>query len=278
MPIKNGFSLLALVPALSGAILSASAVANNDITWGVNSAPPFHIYDGEYKDAGVCDALVSAFQQELPQHVHNIRKLPSRRITMIMKRNKNLCFPCVIKNSAYNTTFLYSDTTHKYAPHGVITDRDTGQYITAKYGYPIQFEQLAKDTDLRFGQPDERRYGKLQPFIDDYLLNASNFSFISGQQSHVNVLAMILNDRIDYTVDYKMVKTYYQRTHDDGDKLSFIPIAEYADEVIEGAVGCTRNEWGKRTIETLNSAISSVQSNSEFQRALERWLGPNRPR
>lgn len=278
MPIKNGFSLLALVPALSGALLSASAVANNDITWGVNSAPPFHIYDGEYKDAGVCDALVSAFQQELPQHVHNIRKLPSRRITMIMKRNKNLCFPCVIKNSAYNTTFLYSDTTHKYAPHGVITDRDTGQYITAKYGYPIQFEQLAKDTDLRFGQPDERRYGKLQPFIDDYLLNASNFSFISGQQSHVNVLAMILNDRIDYTVDYEMVKTYYQRTHDDGDKLSFIPIAEYADEVIEGAVGCTRNEWGKRTIETLNSAISSVQSNSEFQRALERWLGPNRPR
>lgn len=278
MPIKNGFSLLALVPALSGAILSASAVANNDITWGVNSAPPFHIYDGEYKDAGVCDALVSAFQQELPQHVHNIRKLPSRRITMIMKRNKNLCFPCVIKNSAYNTTFLYSDTTHKYAPHGVITDRDTGQYITAKYGYPIQFEQLAKDTDLRFGQPDERRYGKLQPFIDDYLLNASNFSFISGQQSHVNVLAMILNDRIDYTVDYEMVKTYYQRTHDDGDKLSFIPIAEYADEVIEGAVGCTRNEWGKRTVETLNSAISSVQSNSEFQRALERWLGPNRPR
>ena len=278
MSIKNGFSLLALVPALSGALLSASAVANNDITWGVNSAPPFHIYDGEYKDAGVCDALVSAFQQELPQHVHNIRKLPSRRITMIMKRNKNLCFPCVIKNSAYNTTFLYSDTTHKYAPHGVITDRDTGQYITAKYGYPIQFEQLAKDTDLRFGQPDERRYGKLQPFIDDYLLNASNFSFISGQQSHVNVLAMILNDRIDYTVDYEMVKTYYQRTHDDGEKLSFIPIAEYADEVIEGAVGCTRNEWGKRTIETLNSAISSVQSNSEFQRALERWLGPNRPR
>lgn len=278
MPLKNGVSLLVMVAASMGSFLSAKVLANDDITWGVNSAPPFHIYDGEYKDAGVCDALVSAFQQELPQNTHNIRKLPSKRITMIMKRSKNLCFPCVIKNSSYNDIFLYSDTTHKYAPHGVITNQDTAQYITAKYGYPVRFEELAKDTDLRFGQPDERRYGKLQPFIDDYLLNSSNFSFISGQKSHVSVLAMILNDRIDYTVDYEMIKTYYQRTHDDGAKLSFIPIAEYDGQVIEGAVGCTRNEWGKRTIETLNSAISSVQSNSEFQRALDRWLGPNRPR
>jgi hypothetical protein len=89
-----------MVAASMGSFLSAKAVANDDITWGVNSAPPFHIYDGEYKDAGICDALVSAFQQELPGTIQKVRKLPSRRITMIMKRNKNLCFPCVINKQS----------------------------------------------------------------------------------------------------------------------------------------------------------------------------------
>ena len=43
MPLKNGVSLLVMVAASMGSFLSAKAVANDDITWGVNSAPPFHL-------------------------------------------------------------------------------------------------------------------------------------------------------------------------------------------------------------------------------------------
>jgi|TARA_R100001440_G_scaffold4508_1_gene10327 uncharacterized protein (TIGR02285 family) len=89
-----------LVTALFFTLLlcqNSHAAYEEDIIWGVNSSPPFHIFYGEYKDLGFCDALVTAFQRQLPELSHKIRKLPSRRITMLMRKNKNLCFPCLIK-------------------------------------------------------------------------------------------------------------------------------------------------------------------------------------
>ena len=59
--------LVALYTALSiVALFSSSSLAEHeDIIWGVNSSPPFHIFDGKYEEQGFCDALVSSFQRQL---------------------------------------------------------------------------------------------------------------------------------------------------------------------------------------------------------------------
>ncbi|MAB22679.1 MULTISPECIES: TIGR02285 family protein [Idiomarina] len=270
-----------LVTALFFTLLlcqNSHAAYEEDIIWGVNSSPPFHIFYGEYKDLGFCDALVTAFQRQLPELSHKIRKLPSRRITMLMRKNKNLCFPCLIKKTNYNSEFSYTETTHLYQPHGIITRASIASRIIKNYGQPVVFSQLVKDPDLRFAQPTERRYGRLQPVLEEHLIDSDNFSFISGDNANVNLLTMIVNERIDYTIDYSSIMTYYNETQSKRSELVFLPIAEYDNEFIEGAVGCSNNEWGRKAVNQLNRVIPQIKTDPDFQRALDKWMGNNRPR
>lgn len=271
--------LVALYTALSiVALFSSSSLAEHeDIIWGVNSSPPFHIFDGKYEEQGFCDALVSSFQRQLPELSHKVRKLPSRRITMLMKKNKNLCFPCLIKGASYNSEFNYTDITHRYQPHGIITRADTAARIIGKYGQPVNFSNLVQDSNLRFAQPAERRYGRLQPLLEEHLIDSDNFSFISGDNAHINLLTMIVNERIDYTIDYEMIMTYYNETEFKNSGLVFLPIKEYEGVVIEGAVGCSNNEWGRKAVRHLNEVINELNADPDFQQSLDQWLGTSRP-
>lgn len=251
-----------------------------DILWAVNVSPPFHINSGDHQGDGVCDVLVDVMQQELPQLSQQIRHLPARRITLLMKREQNLCFPCLIKHSSYNAEFNYTDTTHRYPPHGIVAHTKAAKQIVSRYGNPVRFSALVKDARLRFAQPIERRYGSLQPLLDEHLIGKPHYRIVTGDNAHVNLMTMLLNHRVDYTVEYEMVKRFYeadQPPHDD-EQLVFLPIAEYQHKIIEGAIGCSGNAWGERAAAQLNSVVSKLQSNARFQQALDTWLGKDRPR
>lgn len=259
----------------------AIADQHDDIIWGINVSPPFHIWHGEYEKAGFCDTLVDTFERELPALSQSKRKLPSRRITMLMRKNQHLCFPCLIKGSDYNKDFIFSDATHVYPPHGVITTASNAQRFIKTFGEPLSFTALAQ-SDYRFAQPIERRYGELQPIIEDYLIPSEHFQEVSGEGAHMNLMAMVAAGRIDYTLDYKMLMTYFQRTEDqtnpDFERLVFIPIKENRDAVIIGAVGCSNNQWGQHAISNMNRVIEQVRSDSDFRQSLDLWLGADRPR
>lgn len=251
-----------------------------DIIWGVNVAPPFHIATGEFKGAGICDVLVDVMNEALPHLSQQTRHLPVRRITLLMKRERNLCFPCLIKSSRYNQEFNFTDTTHRYPSHGIIAHAQAAQKIIERYGNPVAFADLIKDTELRFAQPVERRYGKLQPLVDKHLIGQPHFRIITGDNGHVNLMTMMLNHRVDYTIDYEMIKHFYESTEPNStnERLVFIPITELKGAAIEGAIGCSNNDWGKRAAAHLNRVVGQLQSNARFQQALDLWLGEHRPK
>lgn len=252
----------------------------HEIIWGINVAPPFHIANGDYQGEGICDVLVDVMQDQLPQLSHHIRRLPARRITLLMKREKNLCFPCLIRRSSYNAEFNYTETTHKYPPHGILAHTKAAKHIIDRYGNPVSFEALAQDTDFRFAQPIERRYGHLQPLLDKHLIGQSHYRIVTGDDAQVNLMTMLLSQRVDYTIDYEMIKRYYDTTHQRSsqEQLVFLPIKESQGQSIEGAIGCSNNDWGRQAAASLNAAISDLQNNEAFQQALDVWLGKNRPK
>lgn len=272
-----------LTALLFSLVFSHACLADNeDIIWGVNSSPPFHILSGSYQGDGFCDALIETFQDRLPQLSHKVRQLPSRRITHLMRSNKNLCFPCLIKKTSYNSTFNFTQTTHLYRPHGIITRASLAGDIRSKYGDPVRLAELVEHSNLRFAQPTERRYGQLQPLLEKHLIGSDNFKNISGVNSHVNLLTMLMNNRIDYTIDYQLIMNYYNTTQQERlaqstEKLVFLPIAEYEGQVIEGAVGCSNNAWGRRAVRELNGVIDLLRRDPDFQRRLDKWLGADRP-
>ncbi|MGM0481465.1 MAG: hypothetical protein ACQEQZ_06015 [Pseudomonadota bacterium] len=250
-----------------------------DINWGVSISPPFYIGAGEYQNQGFCDVLVRRLQDKLPGIKHNIRQLPAKRVTYLMKKNDNLCFPCLIKKTHYNAGFQYTDTTHLYPPHGILTHRRAAEQMIQRYGNPVAFAKLAKDPDFRFAQSIQRRYGKLQPIIEQHLVDHNHYTTVAGEGAHVNLMTLLLSQRIDYTLDYEAIKRFYERTHAlaDDEQLVFLPIAENQGGSIEGAVGCTNNAWGKKATAKMNTVISELAVDDRFQRSLDFWLGASRP-
>lgn len=267
-------------------LLTTSTLAQNDepaapLIFGVNASPPFHMVEGEEANNGFCDVLIKAIRTELPDTPQVIRKMPHGRIQTIMKREGSMCFPCMINRTAYNPHYYFSKTTHLYAPHGIITRSSLASDITQKYGSPVSLEKLLQNSELRFAQPLGRRYGDIQHLLDEYLIGTKYHKQISGEFALYNLLAMILINRVDYTIDYEMMIHSYQRNaekQETNENLIFIPIKEYQGKVIRGAVGCSNNEWGKKAIERINQAVPKVRKNNDFQQSLNYWLGDKRPK
>lgn len=267
-------------------LLSASALAQEEeltapLIFGVKASPPFHITQGEYKNNGFCDVLVKTIQSELPDTRQVIRKMPHGAIQTIMKREGSMCFPCMINRTGHNPDYYFSKTTHLYAPHGIITRSSLASEIIKKYGSPVSLEQLLAKSELRFAQPVGRRYGDIQHLLDKYLLGTKYHKRVNGEFALYNLLAMILIERVDYTIDYEMMIQSYQRNAgalENDDSLMFIPIKEYKGKVVRGAVGCSNDDWGKNATKLINQVINDVRSNDKFQQSLDYWLGEDRPK
>ena len=73
-----------------------------------------------------------------------------------------------------------------YTRHGVITTASKAQRFIKAFGEPLSFTALAQ-SDYRFAQPIERRYGELQPIIEDYLAVRA-LQEVSGEGAHMNLM------------------------------------------------------------------------------------------
>jgi uncharacterized protein (TIGR02285 family) len=268
--IKKGLLSLALLLPLFGS--ASERTGDHEITWAANISPPFHIVTGPFAQQGVCDAFVNALIDAMPESEHKIEYLPQMRIGMLWEQEKNLCYPCMIHRQEEQSLIEYSDPTYAYPSHGIITRPELVAELTSKYGNPVDLKAMLSDQSYRFGQPVGRLYGKLQPILDEHLIGTSKHTDLSGETANTSMMSMILGSRLDFTIDYPMLKRFYEET--EGRALAFIPIAQLAGEEIIGAVACTRNSWGADTIERINQIIPAVQNNPKFQQAQQTWLQP----
>jgi len=260
------YSLLVLLASWS----HSSKAEPHKIVWAANIAPPFHIVSGPYANQGLCDALVDAFTEAMPDTNQTVDYLPQMRIGMLWEREKNICFPCMIHRADEQELIAFSKPTHNYPTHGIITRPELVPELTKKYGNPLDLELMLQDQTYRFGQPVGRLYGKLQPLLEKYLLGTSQHTDISGDTANTSMMSMILSKRLDFTIDYPMVKRFYEET--EGRSLAFIPVTQLVGDIIIGAVACTKNAWGDETVRRINEVIPEVQNNANFIQAQELWL------
>ena len=237
--------------------------------------------DKENIPAGFCDELVNSVEAALPDHTIEVARLPQIRIRRLMKREQNLCFPCLIKRSSYNPDYYFTETVNLYPPHGIITRKTVAQKLYHQFGQDISLTDVASQTALRFAQPSGRKYGDIQPIVEAYLRDTERHKNVYGTNASYNLLSMIASHRVDFTVDYPMMINFYQQlgpVPGSDSELVFIPITEYQQKPIIGAIGCARNNWGKQAIDAINSVLPAVKSSKTFNQSLDFWLGKNRPK
>lgn len=251
-------------------LVGAPAAMSADLVWGVNHVPPFNILDGDHQHEGFCDALVQAFIKASPNLKHEMKVLPSSRLSVLMQNDENVCLPCMILKPKEQSIAQFSNPTNSFPPHGVITRKELAAELIREFGNPIDIEALVLSRKYSFGQPRDRRFGKLQNFLQQELVDTPQYSVIGGSQSSHNLFLMLKNARIDYTIDYLMMKNYMESTT--AHQFQFIPIEQNRHEVIVGAVGCSKNRWGDDAIKQINELIPVALEDPQFKAAYQRWV------
>lgn len=234
------------------------------IQWGMNPEAPFFILEGPDQGAGFCDVLIERLQVYLPDVRHRFLVEPQARIRQRLEAKENLCYPCALYSAdpAAQQGRLFSKPTHYYRPHGIITRPELAAEISRRFGHPVDLAKLLQ-SELRFGFPAQRRYGKLQ-----------HVSFDTGKDASMLHLQMLSQQQLDVTIDYISSLNFYamhaQR------KLVFLPIAGYQDW-LTGAVACPDNNWGQLAVLRVNAVINRLREDRALQQNLQFWFGEGLP-
>ena len=242
------------------------------LTWAINPGPPFHIVSGPLKGEGFCDALVDSLTLLLPNYRHNKVVVPQGRVLELLSApDSQMCFPCMIKRQEPPKGVQYTQSTHQFSRHVLIT---RASLLNATE--PVSLSTLLDSGKYRYGYPQGRRYGVLDPLLEAYKTEHPDLVLArSGPGEADSVLSLIEIGRIDFTVDYPMVLKYHQLVSqkDALVPLKMLPIAENQQITPQQAVGCADNVWGRQVISQINQQIPALQISSKFIQAKKFWLG-----
>lgn len=246
------------------------------LQWGTNPEAPFYILEGPDQGQGFCDVMVERLQVYLPDVRHQTLIEPQSRIRQRMDAKEHLCYPCAlfVPESQHANGRLFSKPTHYYRPHGIITRPDLANSIRQRFGDPVDLAKLLA-SELRFGFPSQRRYGKLQPLLDEHRIHSPNhISLDTGKDATMLHLQMLSQQQLDATIDYISSLQYYDRHSTQ--PLVFLPIAGFEDW-LAGAVSCPDSNWGQLAVLRVNAVIDKIRQDKALRQNLQFWFGKDLP-
>ncbi|MCW8107795.1 hypothetical protein OPS25_04690 [Alteromonas ponticola] len=242
------------------------------IQWAVSPAPPFHILSGSFYRLGMCDVLVDQLTRTLTQVQHSTVVMPHTRIRREIEKNANICFPCLIKRDV-SPWYYYSDLTVVHPPLGVITTRKNRNAFKAagmlKKGR-VALRSLIKDDQYFFGKPVARKYPTPLQEIVESVATSRHFFPVTGGDAATRILRQISLGRLGYTLEYPTALRYFSLTQGKNE-LVFIPTQEYGNRAIPGAIGCTKNAWGKEAVKKINAALKDVVNHPDYLAIQQFW-------
>lgn len=247
------------------------------VEWAINPGPPFHILSEPYQHQGLCDVMLDRLALYTPQWQQKRIDVPQGRVTAILQaKHGRQCFPCMIKGAQAGV--LYSDITHRYPPHQLITTQVQSKMMQSTMANPPPFllASVINHEEWRFGYPLGRKYGPLQGYLDRFAERFPQSVFARmGEGETVNILKLISKGRLDWTIDYAMVLRYQQLVDPELNQntpLVAVPLAENQDMMIDGAIGCPDNDWGREVIQTINAAIPKLAADPQFIASQRFWF------
>jgi uncharacterized protein (TIGR02285 family) len=276
IPTLPQAKLPALMPDQHITTIQQSGSQQFHLQWGRTPEAPFHILTGPDQGMGFCDVLSERLQVYLPDVRHQLLVEPQNLIRQRMDAKENLCYPCAlfVAKDAERQGRVFSQPTHYYRPHGIITRPELAATISQHFGDPVDLAQLLR-SELRFGFPLQRRYGKLQPLLDNHRMHSpSHISFDTGKDSSMLHLQMLSNQQLDITIDYVSSLNYYVRHA--RQPLVFLPIKGYEDW-LAGAVACPDTPWGQRAVTRVDAVINRLREDKTLRQSLQFWFGETLP-
>ncbi|SMC86201.1 conserved hypothetical protein [Desulfocicer vacuolatum DSM 3385] len=234
------------------------------ITWMVLDWPPWMMIDGEEKGTGRFNYILDTAQKNLPEYEHVTERMNWARFWHEIESDKNICYTFGLKTGKRENIVYYSAPHTFVLPNAIIMKKETAQRLGNPVSYSIT--KLLKENRIKGYAEKNRSFTRK---IDSLMKNHENDSNLTRvSESPESLIKMVIMGRVDYTIEYPIVATYYQKKSNAPNTLISIPISEM-DPISYVYMNCSKNEWGKKVIEKWNAALKKIKPTAEYRKITE---------
>lgn len=271
MLFRTVFLCLVAVVSIS-CRLPGSAQAQDSITWMKAALAPFYLLEGELKNQGYGDVAVTLMQEHLAGYEHGIIEANIARHIYALKKGKKVCTAGLFRTPERESFIEFSIPSFFTLPAVIITTRDK----LASFGNVkrVQLNEVLDRGDLVIGHSKERSYGI---YLDEVLkkhTGKDNIFIFPGQEFSHNLFKMLVLGRLDGLIGLPDEAMFQAEQLGIRDKIVTITIEENQQGFASwlSAVGCSKNEWGKKVIADINRVLVALRATEQYRATYERWL------
>ncbi len=250
--MRSLFWLYATVISMTILISGGTAIAQpaKEITWLYFNFPTVFIKE-EGQVSGFGMETMKLLQSAMPEYVHkNMMASPSRMMAELTE-GENVIIVGMLKSPARMKTMGFTQLPCRLTSPSMIAIRKSDKMRLAPNG-SVSIEALLKRNDLAFAEIPKVNYGKLQPIIDAHKNKTRS---ICTSEGIPQLLTMIMNKRVDWTIMDPMAATYYSKQADFNDLIAMVHIQEQPVEFLTGYVVGPKTAWGNDTLLRINEIL-----------------------
>lgn len=236
------------------------------IDWYVSAFYPCHIFDGPYKDQGLCDITLKKVINYLPQFEHDMQPVSLRKIMASAESDVSFCTDQLLKTPQRQEHLIFSDLVYSVLSVGLIVRSNDQRFqrMVDSQGR-ISLQTVFNKNEYVFGREVGRSYGDaLAPLITEDVLQVDINQNLSFKK-------LLREKRVDFTIGYAAYLLNAQTKDTDID-LSYIPILEN-QSLFDIYFSCKNDAHGQKVIGEINKVIQKLGANY-FQRIYKDWLTP----
>ena len=274
--------LVCAIFLVSFLVQPVNASAKDFITWYVMGYPPVFILDGQYKNQGIGDYLISRLIKEMPEFEHDIVEANLNRLLNALKTGEHGCFTACMRTPE-REAFLYFSAYIWLPPVHLVINKNAAMKLGIDGSTPVSFADLLTNKELTSVFTTKRTFpGKVNELLvahEEQPGNDNIWRIVMTPGSNWSPLKMVKNGRADYTVEYPWTAEFFMREANlSRDELVVAPFKEQVSGY-PGFLACPRTEWGKARIREIDALIRRLAAEPAYRQAMNRWfnLSQNAP-
>ncbi len=250
-------------------------MAKDDLAWMEAVAPPFFIHEGTFKGQGYEDLITDILKSHLPQYQHSHMQANITRHYQQWKQGENVCSVGMYKTPERLEFTYYSIPSVFTLPPVLIIHRDRFQAFGGKK--TVSLARVLQEGKLIIGRSSNRSYGiEFDTALKAYSSDQNTFTY-EGPELSLSLFKMLQAGRIDALPGLPEEAMYLAETMGIRDEIMTLNVEENQQnpEASLSYVACSKTEWGKNAIATINQVLREQRSSEQYRGAYERWLDPS---
>lgn len=248
--------------------------AENELIWyHVDSAPGI-VSSGPFKGQGYHQYFLKKIQNSMPGYKHTNNSANYSRIIKQLKHSNGCCI-AMYKNKEREKFIEFSQPTIIGLSNGIhIIAKDIAKFkpYMDEEGR-ISIRDLFNNSDLRMGIAKGRRYtGAVDQLIKENQNSDKIYVYYKSDVFRGLIRLLETERTIDYAVGHPQEIRWLTKHRIVKDKFYFIPIKELPPYGL-AYVGCTKNEWGKKVINKIDTILGG-NYDPEYARMYQEYQPP----